>query len=125
MSNRTKTMGLHEWTKDETIVTLYFTKFGVRGLFTKTDAELTKHLGVTPGSFKMQCANFRSLLGVTQGALSDFSKLQLEVMEEFNGLSQFEFLQVVKKIIGQDQMELAEIFRKMGKDPSKMKKVEN
>lgn len=125
MATRAKTMGLHEWTKEDTIVTFYFTKFGTRGLFLKTDSDIAKHIGTTLGSLKMQSANFRTLLGVNEGSLSDFSKLQLEVLEEYNGMSQFEFLKVVKKIIGQDQMELAEIFKKMGKDPSKMKRVEN
>lgn len=123
MKSRAKTLGLHEWSKEDTIVTMYFTKFGTRGLFLKTEADLIKHLNVTPGSFKMQCANFKTLLGVTQGSLSDFSKLQLEVMEEFNGMSQSDFVRVVKEIIGQEQMELAEIFRRLGKDPKKMKKV--
>lgn len=123
MATRAKTMGLHEWTKEDTILTLYFTKFGTRGLFLKTDVDIAKHIGTSLGSLKMQSANFRTLLGVNEGSLSDFSKLQLDVLEEFNGMSQFEFLRVVKKIIGQEQMELVEIFKKMGKDPNKMKKV--
>jgi hypothetical protein len=123
MSTRAKTMGLHEWSKNDTILTLYVTKFGTSGLFLKTLDDVAKHIGVTAGSLKMQMANIRTLLGDNTATLTDFSKLQKEVFEEFNGLSKIQFMRVVKEITGQNQMELELIFKRMGKDPQKMTKI--
>lgn len=123
MSTRAKTMGLHEWTKNDTVLTLYVTKFGTSGLFLKTLDDVAKHIGVTAGSLKMQMANIRTLLGDNTATLTDFSKLQKEVFEEFNGLSKIQFMGVVKEITGQNQMELELIFKRMGKDPQKMTKI--
>lgn len=116
-------MGLHEWSKNDTILTLYVTKFGTSGLFLKTLEDVANHIGVSVGSLKMQMANIRTLLGDNTASLTDFSKLQKEVFEEFNGLHQFQFVRVVKEVTGQNQMELISIFKRMGKDPQKMVKV--
>jgi hypothetical protein len=123
MKSRAKTMGLHEWSKNDTILTLYVTKFGTSGLFLKTLEDVANHIGVSVGSLKMQMANIRTLLGDNTASLTDFSKLQKEVFEEFNGLHQFQFVRVVKEVTGQNQMELISIFKRMGKDPQKMVKV--
>lgn len=123
MKSRAKTMGLHEWSKNDTILTLYVTKFGTSGLFLKTLEDVANHIGVSVGSLKMQMANIRTLLGDNTSVLTDFSKLQKEVFEEFNGLHQFQFVRVVKEVTGQNQMELISIFKRMGKDPQKMVKV--
>jgi hypothetical protein len=123
MKSRAKTMGLHEWSKNDTILTLYVTKFGTSGLFLKTLEDVANHIGVSAGSLKMQMANIRTLLGDNTASLTDFSKLQKEVFEEFNGLHQFQFVRVVKEVTGQNQMELISIFKRMGKDPQKMVKV--
>ncbi len=123
MGTRAKKLGLHEWSKNDTIITLYVTKFGTKGLYLKTELEVAKYIGVTLGSLKMQIANIRSLMGLTEVTLSDYSKMQKEVYDEFNKLYQHDFLKMVKNIIGQDIMELAEIFRKMGKDPNKMVRI--
>jgi hypothetical protein len=121
---KTNKKGLHEWSKNDTILTLYVTKFGTKGIYLKSESDVSKFIGSSMGSLKMQMANFKFLMGFNQNSLSDFSKLQKEVFDEFNHLSQFDLLKVVKKIIGQDQVELKELFQKMGKDFSKMKKVE-
>ena len=71
----------------------------------------------------MQCANIRSLSGEKGTVLEDYSKLQAEVFEQFNKLSQYELLKVVKVIIDHDGHERAEILRKMGMNPNKMKLV--
>jgi hypothetical protein len=123
MKSRAKTMGLHEWSKNDTILTLYVTKFGTSGLFLKTLEDVANHIGASVGSLKMQMANIRTLLGDNTASLTDFSKLQKEVFEEFNGLHQFQFVRVVKEVTGQNQMELISIFKRMGKDPQKMVKV--
>jgi hypothetical protein len=123
MKSRAKSMGLHEWSKNDTILTLYVTKFGTSGLSLKTENDVANHIGVSVGSLKMQMSNIRSLLGETSSVLSDFSKLQKDVFDEFNGLKKFELLRVVKEITGQEELELISIFKKMGKDPKKMIKV--
>jgi hypothetical protein len=124
MSNkRTQTLGLHEWTKNDTILTMFTTKYGNKGIYLRDEKSIAKFIGVTTGSLKMQSANFRSLLGTDENALSDYSKLQKEVFDEFSGMGQYEFTKLVKVIIGQDEIERNEILKKMGKDPSKMKRV--
>ncbi len=123
MKSRAKSMGLHEWSKNDTILTLYVTKFGTSGLSLKTESDVANHIGVSVGSLKMQMSNIRSLLGKTESVLSDYSKLQKEVFDEFNGMKSFELLRVVKKITGQEDMELISIFKRMGKDPKKMVRV--
>jgi hypothetical protein len=122
-SKRTQTLGLHEWTKNDTILTMFTTKYGNKGIYLRDEKSIAKFIGVTTGSLKMQSANFRSLLGTDENALSDYSKLQKEVFDEFSGMGQYEFTKLVKVIIGQDEIERNEILKKMGKDPSKMKRV--
>lgn len=120
-NSRAKTLGLHEWTKDDTILTLYVTKFDTKGLYLKTEKDVASFIGVSEGSLKMQCANIRSLSGEKGIVLEDYSKLQVEVFEQFNKLSQYELLKVVKVIIDHDGHERSEILRKMGMNPNKMK----
>lgn len=122
-NKRTKTLGLHEWTKNDTILCLYFTKYGNRGLYLDTESSLANFIGTSVGSLKMQSANFRALMGHSEYSLSDYSQLQADVYNEYNGLSQYELMKVCKNIIGQDEYERNEILKKMGKDPSKMKRV--
>lgn len=123
MKSRAKTMGLHEWSKNDTILTLYVTKFGTSGLFLKTNEDVARYIGVSVGSLKMQMANIRTLLGDSTSILTDFSKLQKNVFDEFNSMPKYQFTRLIKEITGQNQMELISIFKKMGKDPQKMLKV--
>jgi len=123
MSTRAKTMGLHDWSKDDTILCLYYTKYGTKGLYLKNEEALADFIGSTSRSLKMQSANFRALMGQSNQSLSDYSQLQSEVFNEYNQLSQYELMKVCKNIIGQDEYERNEILKKMGKDPSKMKKL--
>ena len=85
-SKRTQTLGLHEWTKNDTILTMFTTKYGNKGIYLRDEKSIAKFIGVTTGSLKMQSANFRSLLGTDENALSDYSKLQKEVFDEFSGM---------------------------------------
>lgn len=123
MSSRTKTMGQHEWSKNDTIVSLYITKFGCKGLYLKTESEIAKFIGTSVGSLKMQCANIKTLMGQRFGSLSDYSSLQEQVHSEYGKLSQYELMKVVKGVIKQDDYERNEMLKKLGKDPSKFKKV--
>ena len=120
---RAKTLGLHDWSKNDTILCLYFTKYGTHGLYLKTEDSLAKFIGVSTGSLKMQSANFRALMGHTEQSLSDYSQLQEEVYNEYGKLGQYELMKTCKTIINQDEYETNEILKKMGKDPSKMRKL--
>ena len=123
MSTRSKKLNLHEWSKEDTIISLYITKFGNKGMYLKTESEIAKFIGTSVGSLKMQCANIRTILGHRNNSLSDFSNLQKSVFEEYGNLTQTELLKVVKIITKQDEFERIEILRKMGKDPSKFVKI--
>lgn len=123
MSNRTKTLGLHEWTKEDNILTLYYTKYGTYGLYLKDNHALSKWIGTSTGSLEMQSANFRSLMGMTDKVLSDYSKLQSEVYEEYGKMSKIELMRVVKNITDQDTFERNQILIKMGKDPKKLVRI--
>jgi hypothetical protein len=123
MSTRSKTLGLHEWSKQDTILSLYVTRFGCKGLYLKTESDVAKFIGTSVGSLKMQCANIKSLMGLNDGALSDYSSLQEEVYNQYGKVSQYELMKEVKKITGQDEVERNELLKKLGKNPSKFKKV--
>lgn len=123
MSKRAKTLGLHEWSKDDTILTLYYTKYGTYGLYLKTESDIAKWIGTSVGSLKMQSGNFRTLMGEVRLSLTDYSRLQEEVYNEFGSLTKIQLMKVVKKIIDQDTYERNEILRKMGKNPKKMVRI--
>jgi hypothetical protein len=71
----------------------------------------------------MQSGNFRGLMGETERALSDYSKLQAEVYNEYGDMTKIQLMKVVKSIIDQDAYERNAILIKMGKDPKKMVKA--
>ena len=140
---------IHKWNKEDTIITLYFTKYGIKGLPVKDEKELAEFLiGTTETSLILQSLNIRYILGYDEGTLTDFSKLQERVVDEYHKLSEENLRKMVIDIIDKrdfqenikrvkevrkakeveqkkkaSQAELDEIFRKMGKDPSKMRKV--
>jgi len=140
---------LHKWNKEDAILTLYYVKYNLNSLPVKDEEELaTCIIGSTKASLNMQAANIRYILGDEHYTLSDYSKIQEEVVNEYNTLSELDLRQVVIDIISKrdvesniqelrirkkekerkdkeksKKLELDEIFRKMGKDPSKMRKV--
>lgn len=118
-----KTKGLHEWTKDELVVAFYLTKYGNKNIYLKSETDVAKHFGVSSGSLKMQMANFRYLLGDKKGSLTDYSRDQESIFNEYNGKDWLSFNKFVRVVIGQDSFERTEALRKMGKDISKMKLV--
>lgn len=122
-SKSIKTKGLHEWTKDELVVSFYLTKYGNKSIYLKTETDVAKHLGVSLGSLKMQMANFRYLLGDKKGSLTDYSRDQESIFNEYNGKDWLSFNKLVRVVIGQDSFERTEALKKMGKDISKMKLV--
>lgn len=140
---------LHKWNKEDAILTLYYVKYNLNSLPVKDEEELaTCIIGSTKSSLNMQAANIRYIIGDEHYTLSDYSKIQEEVVNEYNTLSELDLRQVVIDIISKrdvksniqelrirkkekerkdkekaKKLELDEIFRKMGKDPSKMRKV--
>ena len=65
-ASRARTLGLHEWSKEDTILTFYRARWGTRGLYFENDKSFANFIGVSVGSFKMQVANFRSLMGESE-----------------------------------------------------------
>lgn len=123
MRKRTLTLGLHHWTENDLILNYYVTKFGTRYIYLKTEEELSKFIGTTPCSFTKQQMNFRYLMGCKSNVLTDYSKLQKLVYELFDEISFYEFHQIVKNIIGQDDYERRVLLTDMGYNPDKMKLI--
>ncbi len=139
----------HKWNKDDTVVTFYYVKYGLKGLPVKDDKELAECvIGSSRTSLQMQASNIRYILGYDGGNLTDFSKVQHDVVKEYTKKSESEIREEVINIIDnrdfetnvknireiqalkeierrkkESQAELDAIFRKMGKDPSKMKRI--
>jgi len=139
----------HKWDRDDTVITLYFTKHGIKHLPVKDEKELAETIiGSSIDSLKMQSSNVNFVLGKTHGNLNCFSKLQKDVVEEFKTVPETELRNIVLDIIAdtdrkvvvnerikireeikkeekdkEEKKKLDAIFRKMGKDPSKMRSI--
>lgn len=140
---------IHKWNKDDTVISLYYTLYDLKDLPVKSNIDLAECvIGTTLASLQMQSANVRCALGKTNNVLTDFSKIQLKVVEDYKNVSQKDLYNMVMNIIILRNFEenahkvqlaknkviekakelkrkndLEEIFRKMGKDPSKMRKI--
>lgn len=120
-NKRTKTLGLHQWTENDTILCYYYTKYGLKNLMYNTEEKLSGYIGTTLNSLRKQSMNFRYLMGKNTKTLSDFSKLQKDV---FDVMEQYTFTQVhkfVKDIINQDDFERYELLKQKGVDPTRFK----
>lgn len=113
---------LHHWTKEDFMVTFFVTKYGHTGLYLKDSDDVKNFIGTSKNSVTKMMSNFRHLLGVPN-QLSHVKTLQQVVFDEFNNMDVLTFKDLVKKVIKQDEVELYNLFLKMGKNPSKMKKV--
>lgn len=135
----------HKWTKDDTIITLYYVLYDLKGLPVSDVNDLAEIIiDSTVPSLQMQAANVRYAMGETTNVLTDFSKLQEEVVNQYRKLSYNELHDIVLRIIDRrtekieklksdkedrikkeredkNKVELDMIFRKMGKDPKKMR----
>ena len=144
---------IHKWNKEDTILTLYYVKFDLKKLPVKDEIDLAEGvIGTTKASLVMQGANVRYVLGYDDGVLDCFSEVQQEVVDEYNDMTQDELKDVcidiivkrdvdanLTKVRALQKLKLAEkkkkqkakdsqdaldeIWRKLGKDPSKMKRV--
>lgn len=139
----------HKWNKEDSILTLYYVKFGLRRLPVKDEIEFAEWIiGSTETSLTMQSANVRYLLGFEDGILTDFSAVQKEAVEQYSKVEEEILRKIVIAIIDkrdvkqnianskakkvekqkkvwkdESDKQLEEALRRMGKDPSKMKKL--
>jgi hypothetical protein len=118
---RSKTMGLHQWNENDTILCYYYTKFGLKNLMYDTEEKLSGYIGTTLHSLKKQSMNFRYLMGKSTKTLSDFSKLQKEIYDVLEDYNFNQIHKLVKDIIKQDEFERNELLKLRGYDPSKFK----
>lgn len=144
---------LHKWDKDDTILTLYYVKHDLKGLPVNDEKDLAEGvIGSTKASLNMQAANVRYVLGYDDGVLDCFSEIQKQVVEEYSGMCCEELRDVCVNIISKRdvdgniekvrksqktkleakkkkerdkkrQEEDDAMWRRMGKDPSKMRSV--
>jgi hypothetical protein len=138
---------IKKWTKEDHILAFYYTKFGLKGLGARTEIDFAEGvLGCSVTSLKKNASNYRFLLG-NENEFGDIKKLQRVVYDEFKGIAEIEFRNKVLELIGtksedvqayetakkekadkrkfeEDTAKLANIFKAMGKDPNKMKRVE-
>lgn len=112
MKNRTKTMKLHEWSKEDFILTYFWVKWGLAGLYIKDESGLADFIGVSVNSLRMQAENFKFLMG--KEGLSDVKKLQVEVFEEWGKKSLIELRTKVREIIDQDGHDRSILLKKKG-----------
>jgi len=139
----------HKWNREDTIISLYYYKFGVKYLYpiVKDEVELAKNIiGSSVESLRIQAANIGCVL--TKRGSESPSKLHETIVEEFSGVNENDLREEVIQIIESDdrkiviterikirkdqiilnkekekKKELDSIFKKLGKDPSKMKFV--
>lgn len=112
----------HTWTKEDYILTFFVTKYGTTGLYLKTDDDISKFIGTSKSSLTKMKSNFNHLLGLPN-QLTHIKNLQQEVFEEFRTLDLTTIKSKVKSIIKQDEIELKQIFSKLGRNPNSMKKI--
>jgi len=89
----------HNWRKNDAIITLFFHKYGTKGLFVPDETELAvKIIGSSVSSLKMESLNIQELIGIKKG-LSHYSKTQKMVVEKYNKKSYDELLYLVNNTI--------------------------
>jgi hypothetical protein len=130
---------MHKWNKEDAIITLYYERFGTEGLQI-TPKELAECVICSSlGSLKMMSANHRYLLD--SKGFEHVSNIQKEVVDEYSALNKDDLKKVVLSIIDKrdlslnkntfqkrektlkNKKELDNIFKSLGKDPRKMKKL--
>ncbi len=136
-----------KWKKEDHIMALYYTRYGLKGLGARTETDFAEGiLGCSVTSLKKNASNFRYLMG-NESEYGDVKKMQREVYEEYKSMEETDIRNLTLELIGtksedvatyekakkekrdkermeEDAQKLAEIFRKMGKDPNKMRRVD-
>jgi len=83
-------LGDHPWTKNDTILSFYYTKFGLDKLGIDETQCAEEYIGTSVGSLRMQRLNVRCVMGYTEEILSCTSSLQRSVYDEFNSMSDYD-----------------------------------
>jgi len=136
-----------KWKKEDHILALYYAKCGIKGLGARTEFDFAEGvIGCSLTSLKKSASNFRFLMG-NESEFSDVKKLQKVVYDELKNISETDLRNKALEIIGEkseeineyyqikkekedkkkfedDAQKLVDIFRAMGKDPSKMRRLE-
>lgn len=121
---RAVTLGLHEWTDNDTILALYYGRYGLKNLYFKTDKDMADFIGTTTGSLIKGSMNMRYLCGFADKILTDASYQQKHIYNEYGKLGEYKLFCKVKEIIDQDEV-LREIeFKKLGKPYKRYKKLD-
>jgi len=93
----------HSWTKDDTILTLYYVKYGLKNIPVNDEKELAEWIiGASKVSLDRQAANIRYLLGYDPSdnyVLDAYSALQSEVVEEYGKMDRGQLQSIVENII--------------------------
>ena len=136
----------NKWNKDDTVITLYFYKFGTKQLPVKDVFELVEKMGMDVETLKNQSLGIGNI--INNKDVESTTKLQKIVVEEFDKMDEKELRGIVLEILDdvnrqsiiserilihqeksvedkkkEDKKKLDSIFRKMGKDPSKFKSM--
>jgi flagellar biosynthesis regulator FlbT len=142
----------HKWNKEDAIITFYYSEYGTVGLLVTNEKELAESvIGSSLDSLKMMVLNFKNLRDKESG-FEHFSEYQEQVFEKYHNTPKNELKEIINNIIiSRDQVknkeeyqaakkirdakakekerainakkELDAAFRRMGKDPNKMKRV--
>ena len=94
-----------KWTENDTIIALYYEKFGLEHLgYTESNIKkfVNEYIGSTEDSLKMQALNIRYILtheGEKPSGLKNFTKKQVAVVEKYSNLKEFELRKIVKDIL--------------------------
>lgn len=127
-----------EWDEGDTILTLYFAKYGTVGLGLTAKEIAENVIGSSFTSLNKQAANMNYLMGI--GNYKDYSKLQEEIYNKYKTSTQNELRQICLRIIEErgdtvvkqrivklnkekSKKDLHDEFRKRGFDPYKMKSL--
>jgi len=132
---------------DYFLLMYYYSKYGIKNLPLNNVNELIKGLlKTTEGTFKKNISSFLSMINSIEAEAKN--KNQLDVFNEYKNKTQEEVLldvliiietnskdlseyrnnlseKVKKERKSKEDIELIEIFRKLGRNPSKMKRVEH
>jgi len=91
----------HQWSTSDNLLALYYHKYKTEYLGLD-ETQVSKMIGTTVASLKMQASNFRRLHTVTEG-LSDFSKAQAEIYEKYGKLSRYDLFKELKELTPLDE----------------------
>ena len=94
------------WTVNDSIITLYYEKYGLHDLGIMEDQIeefVNDNIGSTESSLNMEAAGVRHIISLNKGeipkGLPHFSKAQVEAVLKYNTYSKSELREIVKKIL--------------------------